>query len=116
MNFEQLIKDNSKTINYLVKEFEMKKAATAHALSREAKSGRLNSGKLWSYKISEDLFMQKTIIPEGKNHGMVMLVDWSGSMYSHLQETVKQTIILSQFCKRVGIPFEVYTFTDQNPS
>ena len=116
MNFEQLIKDNSKTINYLVKEFEMKKAATAHALSREAKSGRLNSGKLWSYKISEDLFMQKTIIPEGKNHGMLMLVDWSGSMYSHLQETVKQTIILSQFCKRVGIPFEVYTFTDQNPS
>ena len=113
-SLKELISENSKTISYLVKEFEMKKAARAQALSSEAKTGAINTSKLWSYQVNEDIFLRKTNTPDGKNHGMVMVVDWSGSMGSTVLNTVKQTIVLATFCKRVGIPFEVYNFTSVN--
>lgn len=110
--YNQFLADNKTTIGYLVKEFEMKKSADAHARSLTAASGQINSSKLWSYKINEDIFKKKTIVPDGKNHGMVMLVDWSGSMHGNLYETVRQTVTLASFCRRVGIPFDVYAFND----
>jgi len=51
-------------------------------------------------------------LPEGKNHGMVMFIDWSGSMYSYMKETIEQLINLTMFCSKVQIPFEVYAFSD----
>ena len=83
-------------------------------MSSEAKTGAINTSKLWSYQVNEDIFLRKTNTPDGKNHGMVMVVDWSGSMGSTVLNTVKQTIVLATFCKRVGIPFEVYNFTSLN--
>jgi nitric oxide reductase activation protein len=50
-------------------------------------------------------------MPEGKNHGFFMLVDWSGSMSDKIIETVKQTIMLAEFCRRVNVPFRVATFS-----
>ena len=43
-----------------------------------------------------------------------MIVDWSGSMASHLQGCGKQIIEFVLFCKKVNIPFEVYSFSDIN--
>ena len=51
-------------------------------------------------------------MPDGKNHGVIMLVDWSGSMYDAIRETYEQSIVLTMFCRRVGIPHRVYAFTD----
>ena len=113
--YEEFLKENQKTISYLVKEFEMKKAARAAANSTSHKSGNINSGKLWSYQINEDIFQRKVVVPEGKNHGMVMLVDWSGSMHGSMYSTMKQTITLATFCRRVGIAFDVFSFSD-NPA
>jgi hypothetical protein len=39
-----------------------------------------------------------------------MFVDWSGSMHHNLKKTLRQLFSLAMFCKRVQIPFEVYTF------
>jgi hypothetical protein len=115
-SYTNLLAKHNKTISYLVKEFEMKKSADEYAKSYIAKSGNINSNKLWSFQLNDDIFKKKNVIPEGKNHGMVMLVDWSGSMHRQLVKTVEQTIILATFCRRVGIPFEVYNFSDQNRS
>ena len=115
-SYTNLLAKHNKTISYLVKEFEMKKSADEYAKSYIAKSGNINSNKLWSFQLNDDIFKKKSVIPEGKNHGMVMLVDWSGSMHRQLVKTVEQTIILATFCRRVGIPFEVYNFSDQNRS
>ena len=35
---------------------------------------------LVNYKFSEDLFKKVTLLPDGKNHGLVFILDWSGSM------------------------------------
>jgi len=110
---KKTLQENNKTIQYLVKEFEMKKAAEAYSNQTVAKSGNINTSKLWSYKLNDDIFQRKSILPDGKNHGLVMMVDWSGSMYAQLYKTVVQVITLATFARRVGIPFEVYNFTDQ---
>jgi hypothetical protein len=41
-----------------------------------------------------------------------MFLDWSGSMSEHIENTTKQLFALVSFCKKVNIPFDVYTFTD----
>jgi hypothetical protein len=43
-----------------------------------------------------------------------MYVDWSGSMSDKLLATVKQTITLVMFAKKVGIPFRVYSFSNSS--
>ena len=103
---------NDKIINYMAKEFEMKKAADIHRRAYSSKKGTLDMNKIHAYKYSENLFQQITNLPEGKNHGMVMFIDWSGSMNPFMKDTIEQLVNLTMFCSKVQIPFEVYAFSD----
>jgi len=103
--------ESQKEVNYLVKEFEMKKSADSYQRSAVSKTGVLDTGKLHTYKYNEDLFKKVSVIPDGKNHGLIFVVDWSGSMGNYILDTVKQLLNLVWFCKKVQIPFEVYGFT-----
>jgi len=100
-------------VNYLVKEFECKKSATAYARATTARTGILDCSKLHTYKYNEDLFKKVTSLPEGKNHGLVFVLDWSGSMCNILEDTVKQLLSLVMFCDKVNIPFKVFAFTNE---
>ena len=111
--YKKFLKDNKKTVSYLVKEFEMKKAATAYKRASTDKTGIIDPLKLPNYKHSDDIFKRLTVIPDGKNHGMIMLLDWSGSMSDVLNQTIHQLINLVEFVRRVNIPFEVYFFTSE---
>lgn len=71
--------------------------------------------RICNYKFSDDLFLKNTTVQAGKNHGMVFIMDWSGSMGDYLLPTVEQLIALALFCRRMNIPFEVYGFTNQSP-
>jgi hypothetical protein len=104
-----------KEVNYLVKEFECRKAADSYARSTTARTGVLDCSRIHSYKYSEDLFKKITTLADGKNHGLVFVLDWSGSMASVMSDTVKQLFNLIWFCKKVAIPFEVYAFTHDYP-
>ena len=105
--------ENKKEVNYLVKEFECRKSADAYARSSTARTGVLDTKNLHSYKYNEDLFKRINIIPDGKNHGMIFILDWSGSMQYEILATAKQLLNLTAFCKKVQIPFEVYAFTNE---
>ena len=109
-HYNNFKKDTQKTVNYLCKQFEMKKSADEYKRAATSKTGVLDTNKLHQYKLTEDIFKKVTIIPEGKNHGLVMFVDWSGSMQHQLLETIRQTYNLVWFCKKSGIPFRVYAF------
>ena len=113
--FYKFKKSAQKEVNYLVKEFEMKKSAGAYARATTARTGVLDTAKLHTYKFNEDLFKKVSIIPDGKNHGLVFLLDWSGSMHQVLLDTLKQLYNLLWFCKKVQIPFDVYAFTNEFP-
>lgn len=111
--FESFKLDSSRVVNYLNKEFEMKKSATMYKRAQQAKSGSLDMRKVWAYKLNDDLFKRVTTFPKGKNHGMVFLLDWSGSMDYYLEDTLKQVINLALFCQRAQIPYHVFAFTTQ---
>ena len=96
----------------MVKEFEMKKAADLYKRSTVSKTGSLNMDKLHSYSYNEDIFLKMNVEPGATNHGLVMFVDWSGSMIDNFYNTIKQTLNLVWFCERVKIPYEVYGFTN----
>ena len=114
-DFAQFKKDAQREVNYLVKEFEMKKSASAYARATTSRTGILDTSKLHTFKFNEDLFKKVSILPDGKNHGLVFMLDWSGSMSGVMLDTIKQLFNLIWFCKKVNIPFEVYAFTNSYP-
>ena len=105
-----------RSVSYMTKEFEMKKRADAYTRTRTARTGMINTNALHSYKYNEDIFARIQIEPGAKNHGMIMIIDWSGSMHDKMYDTLSQTINLVLFCKSVNIPFEVYAFSDMKKS
>ena len=113
--FLKFKKSAQKEVNYLVKEFECKKAADSYARATTARTGVLDCSKLHTYKYNEDLFKKVTTLADGKNHGLVFVLDWSGSMVDVMLDTMKQLFNLMWFCKKVSIPFEVYAFTNDYP-
>ena len=110
MEFNKFNDSTNREVNYLVKEFEMKKSAASYARQTVSRTGVLDTRKLHTYKFNEDLFKKITSTPDGKNHGLIFLLDWSGSMSDHIYETVKQLLSLAYFCRKVNIPFTVYSF------
>ena len=112
-NYAKFKKSANKEVNYLVKEFECKKAADSYARATTSRTGVLDCSKLHTYKHNEDLFRKVTTLADGKNHGLIFILDWSGSMNHVLEDTIKQLYSLIWFCKKVSIPFDVYCFTNE---
>jgi len=113
LEFKKFKSSAQKEVNYLVKEFECRKAADQYARASTARTGVLDTTRLHTYKYNEDLFKKVSVIPDGKNHGLVFVLDWSGSMSDVMIDTCKQLFNLVWFCKKVSIPFEVYAFTNE---
>jgi hypothetical protein len=113
IEFKKFKVSAQKEVNYLVKEFECRKAADAYARTSTARTGTLDTARLHTYMFNDDLFKKVSVIADGKNHGLIFILDWSGSMSSILMDTLKQLFNLMWFCKKVSIPFEVYAFTNE---
>ena len=103
--------ENKSIVSYMAKEFEMRKSADEFKRTKVAKTGVLNPNKLHAYKFSEDLFLRSNVVSDGKNHGFVMFIDWSGSMSPNMSNTIDQLMLIAMFCKKVNIPFDVFAFT-----
>ena len=114
IEFADYIKKAKKAIVPAVKEFEQKKASHRWMHATTAKTGRLDVNKLHSYKLNDDIFSKTTRLADAKNHGMFMLIDYSGSMSNQLHGVLEQVIHSVLFCKAVNIPFDVYAFTTGN--
>ena len=110
--FAEFRNNNQKYINTMVQEFEMRRRASEFARAQTSKTGRLDVDRVWAHKISEDLFARNTVVPNGKNHGMLLFLDMSGSMAGNMRGTIEQLVTLMMFCRKVRIPFEVYGFTN----
>ena len=111
---DKFMRDSKKQIDLLVKQFELRKAAQIAKRESVRKTGILDTVRMVNYKHSEDIFRRNTMLPEGKNHGLVMFVDWSGSMQGTIDAVMEQTMVLVEFCRRMQIPYEVFAFTTRN--
>ncbi len=110
---DEFMTGENATVNYLAKQFEMRKAADIHKRTMSSKTGRLDPIKMINYRWSEDIFAKNQTVRDGKNHGFVAVLDWSGSMCNNLLSTVRQSITLAMFCRKVNIPFDLYAFSDR---
>jgi hypothetical protein len=108
--YKEFLAKNSKYLSSMAQDFERKKKAKSLMRAQTSKTGRINMDKVWAYKITEDLFLQNTVVPNGQNHGMLLYLDMSGSMSSNMSGTMEQLVLLASFCQKVRIPFEVYGF------
>jgi hypothetical protein len=110
-DFQKFMSGSKGTVAHMVQQFQMKQAAESSKRTDIAKTGVLDTVGMMNYRWSEDIFLKNEVHSDGKSHGIVMYLDWSGSMCDILQDTVEQCIILSEFCRKAGIPFDVYAFS-----
>ena len=103
-------KKNERYIGLLAKEFEMRKAASKFAKAKTAETGDLDVSKVFKYQIDDNIFKRVMRVPKGKSHGLVLLLDNSGSMSDNLAASYEQILILAMFCRKVNIPFTAYGF------
>lgn len=104
-------KDNRPIVSTMVKQFEMKMSADTSRRTSIGKTGRIDMSRLHEYKLTDDIFLRQASVREGKNHGLIMYIDWSGSMFGHMEATIHQLLNLTMFCRAINVPFEVYSFT-----
>ena len=103
---------NERYVGLLAKEFEMRKAAKAFSKSKLSDTGDIDINKLCNYKFDDNIFRKVMMIPKGKSHGLILLLDCSGSMSDNMAGSIEQILVLSMFCRKVNIPFRVFGFTD----
>jgi hypothetical protein len=103
---------NERYVGLLAKEFEMRKAAKSFSKSKLSDTGDIDVAKLSSYKFDDNIFRKVMLTPKGKSHGLVLLLDKSGSMSNNMSGSIEQILVLAMFCRKVSIPFVVYGFGD----
>jgi len=111
---DSLLKDfknrNDRYVSLLAKEFEMRKAAAKFSKQKISETGDIDISRIYKYKVDDNIFRKMMSTPKGKSHGLVLLLDRSGSMDSNMQNSIEQILILTTFCRKVNIPFVVYGF------
>ena len=108
--YTEFRKKNERYISLLAKEFEMRKAASKFAKAKVSETGDIDVNKIYKYQIDDNIFKKIMSVPKGKSHGMILLLDKSGSMSSNLAASYEQILILAMFCRKVNIPFTAYGF------
>jgi hypothetical protein len=111
-DFKKFRRESDPVVSYLIKEFELRKNAEQQLKVRVSKTGDINTNRIHEYQFSDDIFKRLMSMPNGKSHGLVMLIDWSGSMGSYINQTIRQLLNIVMFCRKANIPHEVYAFSD----
>lgn len=101
-----------KIVSHMAKEFDMRQTAQRSKHAFTGKTGKLDMNRLAKYQIVEDVFKRAVYLPEGKNHGLNVMLDWSGSISNEVKDLLEQSLILAEFCRKVQIPYRVYLFSD----
>jgi Mg-chelatase subunit ChlD len=104
-------KKTNKKVGVLAREFERRKAAYQYSRAQESRRGTLDVNKLHKYKYDDQIFQSVMHLADAKSHGMIFFIDYSGSMSSVLKDVLEHTLNLVHFCKKIGIPYKVYSFT-----
>jgi len=115
VKYREFVRESDAFVRQMVAQFERKKAADEIRRERPKQTGMLNLDRLHQYRTHDDIFLSKIVKQDGKNHGIVFLLDYSGSMGHTLGDCYLQVLQLVWFCEKAKIPFEVFAFTDLHP-
>ena len=104
---EKQIKELAKSADVV---FHQRKKADELKNTKNLQNGRLNRRLLSKHRISDNIFQRTKVLKEGKNHGVVILVDYSSSMIKVIKDTLIQACVLGEFCRMNDIPFSIVAF------
>lgn len=104
----------SEEVKYIRSVFNRKKSAERIRAQKRIDIGLLDMTNISSYKLTNRVFSQETIRNKQKNHGLVLLIDGSGSMSNIIEDVVKQCENLRDFCRLEKIPVEMYVFNSHS--
>lgn len=90
--------------------FKMLKNAKKAKDVKLRNTGRIDTRRLAKYKTTETIFKKRIIQNKETNHGIVIMLDYSGSMNQQIKDVISQAILVCEFCKRNNIKFEIYLF------
>ena len=110
--YRKFVRESDAFVRQMVAQFERRKAADEIRKERPKQTGMLNLDRLHQFRTHDDIFLSKIIKQEGKNHGIMFLIDFSGSMGDTIGDCIHQVLQLVWFCEKAKIPFEVYGFTE----
>ena len=85
---------NDRYISLLAKEFEMRKAAKSFAKKKISNTGDIDINSIYKYKLDDNIFRKMMQLPKGKSHGLVLLLDRSGSMSYNMAASLEQIIFI----------------------
>ena len=92
--------------------FQMRKKADQYNKTMMFRTGSLDMNKLYSHKYNDQIFKTFEVRPNGKNHGLIFIMDFSSSMSLYLRAAKTKALELILFCKQIGIPYVLYGFFD----
>jgi hypothetical protein len=110
--YREFVRESDAFVRQLVAQFDRRKAADEIRRERPKQTGMLNLDRLHQYRTHDDIFISKIVKQDGKSHGIVFMLDFSGSMQSNIRDCYLQILQLVWFCEKAKIPFEVFAFTD----
>ena len=110
--YRKFVRESDAFVRQMVAQFERKKAADEIRRERPKQTGMLNLDRLHQYRTHDDIFLSKIVKQDGKNHGIVFMLDFSGSMGATIGHAYLQVLQLVWFCEKAKIPFEVFGYTD----
>ena len=65
------------------------------------------------YRYNENIFKKRKYVRDGKNHGVVLFVDLTGSMQYRINDIMRQVVLMTEFCRKIGLPFRVYGWSNE---
>ena len=65
-HYTKFKKDTQKTVNYLCKQFEMKKSADEYRRAAISKTGVIDTSSLEKYKLTDDIFKKTLLFLKGR--------------------------------------------------
>lgn len=95
----------------MVAQYNLKKSAFERRNEHFKNTGSLKLSRLANYKTSDEIFNNKMEVRAASNHGLVMILDFSGSMSDMLYNVAQQFLVTALYCKLAKISFEAYGFT-----
>jgi len=105
-------KQAAPVLSSMVNTFRMYQSAWQTRREETSRTGLLDMTKLSQHKLVDDVFLRRTDVPNAKNHGIVLFIDWSASMTRSIAHVLTQVLHLIWFAEQVQVPVEVYAFTD----
>lgn len=100
----------ARSVAYMAQEFEMKKAAARYKNAKVSTTGKIDVNRVFGYKYDDNIFADRMVFKDSKRHGMVILLDGSGSIARMLPNMIRQVLLLTEYAKKIGVPFKVFMF------